>query len=201
MDNTSFPPSAVKRPIRPISNDGLLEALRGLGSGVGKSVAKDVTGQVGSDAFNALLGKFPRPGEMRLNRPSEFGKERSLSAARRIPERPRPPIIELDSFNVKQELQTVRAELQALVQSVKNLKQEVHKSVAETPVDPGIYHLNFFDHLRSMLKILKEQIDDSRSWLALSTTRKKQKGYWGSYQKHGTQFGLSSERTSATQSG
>ncbi|MEK7119300.1 MAG: DUF5660 family protein, partial [Patescibacteria group bacterium] len=69
------------------------------------------------------------------------------------------------------------------------------------PVAPGVYHLNFFERLKSMLKILREQIEDSSSWLSLQNNRKKKKRYWGMYKKHGTSFGLSHERNLATQAG
>ena len=69
-------------------------------------------------------------------------------------------------------------------------------------MDPGIYHVNFFERLRSILKVLREQIDDSRTWLALSAQRKQKKlGYWGMFKKHGTSFGLSNERSIATSAG
>jgi hypothetical protein len=81
------------------------------------------------------------------------------------------------------------------------LNTEVKKAITDVPVDAGVYHINFFERLRSMSVLLRQSVDDSRSWLSLSTSRKKQKGYWGKYKKHGTQFGLSADRTPATQTG
>ena len=81
------------------------------------------------------------------------------------------------------------------------LSTEIHKAVAEVPVDPGIYHVNFYEKLKAVLKTLREQIDDSRSWLTLHQSRKKKMGYWGMFKKHGTTFGLSNERSIATSAG
>jgi hypothetical protein len=71
----------------------------------------------------------------------------------------------------------------------------------ETPVDPGIYHVTFLERLRSFIQLLREQVDDSRTWLTVSSKRQKKMAFWGLYKKHGTQFGLSSERTVSTQAG
>jgi len=57
------------------------------------------------------------------------------------------------------------------------------------------------ERISSILKLLREQVDDSRTWLSLHTNRKQKRGFWGMYKKHGTQFGLSNERTLATQAG
>jgi hypothetical protein len=46
------------------------------------------------------------------------------------------------------------------------------------------------------------KIEDGRAWLETFAKRKKKKlGYWKMYKKHGTTFGLSHERTIATQTG
>ena len=119
----------------------------------------------------------------------------------RRPEINRQPLIEREQLHVREQLAAIRAELKALSETIKNFNQDVQKAINEIPARPGIYHLNFMERLRSVLKILREQIEDSRTWLSLSTGRKKKKQYWGLYKKHGTQFGLSSERTLATQAG
>jgi hypothetical protein len=68
----------------------------------------------------------------------------------------------------------------------------------EMPVSPGIYHVNFFERLRSIIQLLRQQVEDSRTWLLMVTTKRTQKDYWCMYSKHGTTFGLSSERIIAT---
>lgn len=184
------------------TNDSILEALRDLSSGVGKTVSRDVAGRVSSDVLSSLFGKMPnRQGEMQANEQISLGSERRSMNPVRRPEVIRQPMIRREEVNLKQQIDAVRQELKAIAQSLKSLQQEVQKAVDDVPVEPGIYHLNFMARLRSVLLILREQIEDSRSWLALFTSRKKQKNYWGMVKKHGTKFGLSSERTMATQAG
>ncbi len=209
MDDTAFQPQPVKKqpPKRP-ANDSILESLRGLGTGVGKTVTKDVAGKVAADAFASLFGSLPKQGELKPNQPvsvdqdrTPFRPERMPFPAFRRPEIHRPPMVRLEEVNLKQQIEAVRQELKALAASIKSLNSEIQKTIIETPVMPGIYHVNFFEKLKSFLKILREQIDDSRTWLSFQNNRKKKMGYWGMYKKHGTSFGLSNERTSATQAG
>ena len=55
---TNQPQPAKKKPT--YTNNSILESLRDLGSGVGKSVAKDVVGTVASDALTSLFGQIGR---------------------------------------------------------------------------------------------------------------------------------------------
>ncbi len=202
MNSTNFWPTPPKKK-NSYTNDSIIESLRTLGSGVGKTVARDVLGKGGSDALKSLFGTLPKTGEMKPNQELPL-RPRTYERPIRSPYRPEIDLTKLsdaDSIRVKQQLESVRIELKALSSSIKNFNQDIQKAVNEIPVNPGVYHLNFMERLRSILKILREQIEDSRSWLILSTNRKKKRQYWGLYKKHGTQFGLSSERTLATQAG
>lgn len=197
-----FQPYQTKKPQNKRSNATVLESLRDIGSGVGKTITKDVAGKVAADAFSSLFGSMPKSGEFGKNRQVEFPhEERAFASNKKAPEFDRRAMLNADQLHVKQELEAVRTELKALSQTIKQFSLEVNKAIHDEPIEPGIYHINFYQRLRSLLLLLKEQIDDSRTWLMVSTGRKKKKQYWGLYKKHGTKFGLSSERTMATQTG
>lgn len=184
------------------SNDNILEAIRGLTGGVGKTLTRDVVTQGGSDALNSLFGSLPKRGEMRPNEPIDPSRERQpVPAPFRRPEIARQPVIHIEEQGLKQKIEAIRGELKLLATSVKKLNTEIEKAVADVPVNPGVYHLNFLERLKGVLAVLREQVEDSSSWLALFSARKQKKQYWGLYKKHGTKFGLSSERTIATQAG
>ncbi|MBI2404880.1 hypothetical protein HYV22_01725 [Candidatus Gottesmanbacteria bacterium] len=201
--NNPFQTQAKVKP-KLYTNDSILEALRSVGGGVTQAVGKDVMGKGTSDVLAALLGQTPKTsGELQENQAINFRKpeHKAAPAPIRREEAPRQSLSDLDTMKVKGELAAVRQELKALSDSIKAFHQEVQKAVSDVPVNPGVYHVNFLERLRSILKILREQIEDSRTWLTLSTNRKQKKMYWGLYKKHGTKFGLSSERTLATQAG
>lgn len=191
-----------KKPVNNTVNDSILESLRSIGGGVGKTVVKDIAGKGASDALKSIFGTIPtqNQGELHPNESFDFNKEKYMPQYRR-PEAALRPQIKTEDIGIKEKIDAVRMELKSLSQSVKQLQTEITKAVSETPVDPGIYHLNFFERLRLILKVMRQQIEDSRSWLATWSTRKKKMGFWGKYKKHGTQFGLSSERSTATQAG
>jgi len=183
------------------ANDNILESIRGLGGGIAGSSA-DAGKNIARDVFSSLTGGAIYQ-ELKPNQSVEFAsnqkRETEVSMVRAQ---------ELHSARIREEqtrvvkqLEAVRQELKALAQSVKNLHQEITKAVLETPVAPGVYHVNFFELLQSYIRVLKEQVDDSRTWLAAWFTRRKKQGYWGMYKKHGTSFGLSGERTIATSAG
>jgi hypothetical protein len=202
MNNTAF--AQTKQPKRPaaFNNDSILEALRDLSGGVGKTVSRDVAGRVASDALASLLGAPVKQGELRQNESIDFPVERQPRPQFRRPEiRPAEKVIFHEDAQIKQQLEAVRAELSALSKSVKMLTIDMQKAVTEVPVNPGVYHITFYEQLRALLQMLREQIDDSRSWLTMHQSRKKKMGYWGMFKKHGTSFGLSNERSLATSAG
>lgn len=190
------------------TNDNILESLRGVGGNVVKASA-DTASKIGTDVLASLFGSLPKSGEMKADQPIDFTPDLPAGRQERQPlpqigRRPdilRPPTVNIQEINLKQQLDAVRAELKGIAESLKNLHQDVQKAISEVPVEPGIYHINFFARLKSFLKLLREQIDDSRTWLNLSMSRRKKMGYWGMFKKHGTTFGLSSERSIATAAG
>ncbi len=181
-------PQQKKTP-RTFANDNILEAIRGLTSGVA------------TDALKSVVGTMPKSGEMKPGQTIDVGHEREqvVQPVRRVEMRPQ--VFHTEEQGLKQKIDAIRQELKMLASSIKQLNTEVGRAVTEVPVVPGVYHLNFFERLRGILKVLRQQVDDSRSWLNLWTNRKEKKQFWGLYKKHGTKFGLSSERTMATQAG
>jgi hypothetical protein len=185
----------------PIINDNILESLRGVGNNVGKTVAHDVAGKIPSDILASLLGQNPQSNEQKYNQQGDINPERPMPFPFRRPEIVRPPIVHAEEIGIKQKIEAVRQELVALSASVKKLNTEIDKAVNEIPINPGVYHLNFLERLKNVIKMMRENIDDGQSWLQSFNSRKQKKQYWGMYKKHGTSFGLSNERTLATQAG
>jgi hypothetical protein len=200
-----LPVSQSKKKQTTYQNDNILESVRGIGVNVGKTISQDVISRGAGDALQSLFGT-PKSGELHQNQPIEFTqkeenpREPQQEVRHTQPEQPAIGKSE-DAQAVQAQLNAVRTELKALIASLNNLQVEMQKTIEETPVDPGVYHVNFFEKLRTLILILKQQVDDGRNWLALTSGRKKKQNYWGMYKKHGTQFGLSNERKMSTQAG
>lgn len=197
-------PSTQKKKQTSYTNDSVLESLRDFGSGITKTVAKDVIARSASDALSSLFGQ-PTGGDFKPPSPIvEAFPEHSpnrLSPVRR-PEVYKPIIADKrEESGLREKVAEVRAQLVALAASIKKFNREVERAVEDIPARPGVYHLNFLERLRGVIMILRQQIEDSSSWLALWSHRKQKRQYWGMYKKHGTSFGLSSERGVSTQAG
>jgi hypothetical protein len=93
-------------------------------------------------------------------------------------------------------------ELKRLTKSSKELEVTFKEiTVEQKPVNPGKYHLNFFTWMLATIRSARMKVEDSKNWASLFSAKKVKKEYWSLFKKHGTSFGLSGERTVATQTG
>lgn len=201
---------SVKRRIA--DSDSFLEALRDLGSGVVDSAVHDVAGGIASEAFNQITGR--QTGELKPNQPVDLTKkypeflQKEEQLERRF-QRQFSEIRQQERLVYKQteqetqlKIRAILAELQKLAESTKNLAKEVEIASAQIPVEPGTYHLSFFERLRQTIILFRKRIEESATWLmAVNQKAKKRNYYWAQVRKSGTKFLLSQERYMATQAG
>jgi len=203
------------------NEDSLLEQLRDIGRGTVKNFTKDLVGGVTQDALKSLFGT-PQSGELKPNQPLSLDQPPDQPAIDNefYPEmpfglgKPKKPEIKPDPYLertiakfreqeqlVAQKIEEIRIELKSLIAALKNVDLELVNAVEEQVVDPGTYHLNFLDRLRTILKLMRQNINDSASWLRVMRSRKKERRFWSMFKKRGTEFGLSNERVVAQQVG
>lgn len=112
-----------------------------------------------------------------------------------------------EDTNVQKETQLLVAKLKEqiviLEKSELALSHEISKvKVEQIPQKSGIYYIRYLEWLLTVIRSLQIRVSEGRTWLETFSQRKKKKlGYWKMYKKHGTTFGLSHERTRATQTG
>jgi hypothetical protein len=103
------------------------------------------------------------------------------------------------------QIQEALAEIQQLIKSSKELQTEFADfAVMDAPTEVGDYDLNFFEWLILTIKQAREKVEDSGAWLSTVKGKNGKKGgqdYWSMFKKHGTQFGMSNERSAATSVG
>jgi hypothetical protein len=222
MDPTSQPKK--QQPIK--VNDSLVEQMRDLGRGVGKTIARDLVGGIAQDALSSLFGT-PKSGNLKpgqgvnLTQPTAPKPNEVVRNPARLPfmperfpfpfrkkEQPKPMFtqeqmnhLRAQESQVAQKIEEIRMELKALVSEIQAVNSEIQRAVTERVIDGGQYHMSFFDRLKVILKLALQEMKESRSWLNTQSSRKKQKSYWAQYKKKGTTFGLSHERSVATQVG
>lgn len=107
------------------------------------------------------------------------------------------------SQETSQILSELKKQVTVLQKSEKALSNEISKvKVDQLPPQAGIYYLRYFEWLSGLIRGLTVKINQGTAWLAAFNERSKKKmGYWKKYKKHGTTFGLSQERSLATQTG
>lgn len=196
-----------------IKSEGLIEQLRDIGRGVGKNVTRDLLQGVTTDALSSLFGA-PKQGVMHEGQEINLHKKPDKPEA--IPEssplksrdRYRSPFadeslarLQRYEAEVDQKIEEIRQELKALIATLKVVDKQIEQAVDEQYIDPGLYHLTFLDRLKTILKLMRQNLTNSSSWLSVMRSRKKERLYWNMYKKKGTSFGLSNERNVATQVG
>ncbi|MFH1840846.1 MAG: DUF5660 family protein [Candidatus Shapirobacteria bacterium] len=191
MTNKSHSGQA-KRPVA--NNDSFLEALRGLGSG-------------------GIKKGLPRSGEMTPGQDLDFDnfqeQQEKLENQRRffhqdyLNLRRREEVIwTKQEQEVKLQVKAILSELKQIAASTKDLTKEITFAAAQTPVEAGVYHLNFFEKLRLALIELKKRVEESATWLAAFNQKSKKRNYyWNQFKKSGTKFTLSADRYMSTQVG
>lgn len=191
-----------------------LEALTGLSRSAVDEAKIQITKAITDDIPAALGLPAGRQAFSGTLRPNESFSIEDLKAAEKQGERQaegrfsnrleQERLVFLRSENNKNtQIQQILSEIAQLAKSVGEFGKEVEVATLQAPINPGIYHSNFFAQLRRFMLDLKKQVAESKHWLATANARAaKQKGYfWGQAQKSGTKFLLSSERYMVTTTG
>lgn len=195
-DNKKLKPGLVKR--------NVIESLKDIGSdfsGQGADFLKNTS----EDFFKELVGFRPsvkRSGEMKPGESIEMasvisGKEQENKKLRAQIALERN--LSADEKRISQEkIQTLRSQLQQmtveivkLAQSTGDLATQTEVAMVEVPVNPGVYHVIFFEKVLEFLRSFRKKIDEASVWLASTNKRAEKKNYWSTYKKKGSSFLLS----------
>lgn len=99
------------------------------------------------------------------------------------------------------ELQAIMQEIKRVAESTQNLAETARASMISAPVEPGIYHVNFFQNLLEFLQSFRKRIDLTATWMQGANKRAEKKNYWSQYRKKGTSFLLNPESYSQRSAG
>lgn len=185
-----------------------LEALKDISGSTAKQMRTEA-GKISEDFMDQLLGIRPAPknysGEIIPGEPLEFSdvmsgrhdenvKAKKQIAFERSLLREEEVRIEKKSNELKMQLTAVREEILILAQKTENLAEETQIAAMQAPIEPGIYHVIFFEKLLEFIKSFRRKIDESAIWLHSLNKRAQRKNAWGNnYKKSGSKYLLSSE--------
>ena len=188
-----------------ITRQNVLESLKDLGSGV-SAQSGDLLKNTSEDFLRELLGlgsiKVKRSGELKaggsiqmsevLNgKEEENQKLRNQISFERNLSNDEKRIAQDKGQELRLELNALMQEVQKVAASTQNLAQETEIAVMSAPVEPGVYHITFFESVLEFLQSFRKKIDFAATWLQSSNKRAEKKNYWSMYKKKGSSFLLS----------
>lgn len=191
-------------------SDNFVESIRDIGSSTLNSLKNDVVKGTAQSIFDQLIGST-RTGQAPTSDTANpaalenYIKEREAQAAEQARSKERAVHVQklrqsevLFSFadeKVRKEIEGVRQELAMLVQTMGQVQKQVENAIKDNVVDASVYHLNYFQKLKSWIIFMRKSLEDSSLWLATSKGRGAGKGYyWNQVGKSGTKYSMSHER-------
>lgn len=201
---------------RKYSSDSFLEAFRDLGNNVVDGFKNDVVKGTGKGIADTLFGanrSVQEPSSFE-GQPSNSGnlyqREADLENKYRKQARWQAEIFKKQENilftrqdrETKLQVQALQGEIHQLVKASNELSKEAEIASTQVTPDVGVYHINFFEKLRNLIKALRSKIQESSYWLSEWNKKSKKKNYyWGQAKKHGSSFMLHNDRQVATQTG
>ncbi len=188
-----------------IQTQNVLESLRDLGTGAAESVARDVidpreileqivgakkpkkfTGEISAGQSIEMKDIISGKNEEQKNLEKQLAFEQNLR-------REQESLFAEKSNELKLQLKALMNEVENLASTTGDLVEEVNVANMQAPIEPGIYHIMFFQKLLEFVKSYRKKVDEAVVWLHSVNTRAQKKNYWASYKKHGSKFLLSGE--------
>jgi len=183
----------------------VIESLKDLGGDFG-SQSSDLLKTTSEDFFKELVGiKGPetkRSGELKAGESVEMaaiisGKEEEnkklrvqISLERNLAADEK-RLSEQKMQELRLQLQAISVEIAKLANSTGNLAAQAEIAMMEVPINPGVYHVIFFEKVLEFLQSFRKKIDEAVVWLSSTNKRAEKKNYWSMYKKKGSSFLLS----------
>ncbi len=192
-------------------NQNPVEALGNMLGGIGDSITSDLVAPGASDFIEQMFGVKEQKKPAKTGGDLHEGEALDLKKASHSEIEPaidyRREIIHADKTSssenreIKARVEEILSEIQKLAQSSQELESQFKDVVVQPQiVNPGKYHENLFQWMYTIVKTARMRIEESVGWMSAMHS-KKDKKYWSMFKKHGTSFGLSNERSVATQVG
>ncbi len=190
-------------------NPNPLEALKDIGANTAKQMREEIA-QFPQDFIDSLLGGTPTsqnhsgeivPGEaMEMNEvisgkyEEQVVVKQQIAFERRLLDEEKSQT-EKKTNELKIQLKMIQEELVAIAQNTQTLAKETEIAAYQQTVNPGVYHVIFFEKLLEFIKSFRKKINEANVWLASANKRagKKAKGWVANYNQHGAKYLLSGE--------
>lgn len=99
---------------------------------------------------------------------------------------------------IQKQIEDIRLQLKDLAKQIVKYDQNVTSAIQMQVVNPGSYHMSFFEHLRNIIQLLQKNVAEANSWLSIYKKRGQQKGaFWQNASKGGTSYMMANEHSIA----
>lgn len=202
----------MNRPQKPknakqVQRVNVLESLKDMGNSAGKAIKDELLKDTSEEFFRQLFGvkeekKYKgdiNPGEslemddVYSGTSEENQKLKQQIALERNMSQEEKGLAEKKVNTLKIQLHALTQEVGQLAQATQNIGEEVRLASMQAPVEPGVYHIVFFEKLLEFIRNFRKKIEDAGVWLEAVNKRAEKKNFWGMYKKSGSKFFLSSE--------
>lgn len=184
-----------------------LESLKDIGTSATKSLKEDLIEKVPRDFMEQIFGPRIRnySGEISPGESIEIEEvftgqyeekknlEKKLALERRLRQEEK-VLIERKTNELRIQINVLQEEVLTLAQKTQELGEETQIAAMQVPVEPGVYHVIFFEKLIEFIKSFTKKIEEASVWLHATNKRAQKKNVWGArYKKYGAKYLLSGE--------
>lgn len=200
------------------SSNPFARALQEIGGTTVKQ-ASAIPGQMVNDAFSSIFGtNTPASQENQTNQDNADSASNTSPFAKALEQQNSPESLaefELEKqravrhkelqmtevFNFreakdKELIKQLQQQLRALAKEMKTLDGSVTTAIHADVVDPGTYHVHFFQQLLNFVVLMRKRVQEANTWIENFNARGKKKGaFWGQVysKKGGTAYLMSQE--------
>lgn len=209
-------PGHNSKPSSPMSSNPFARALQEIG-GSTVSQAKAIPGEMLNDAMSAIFGAgSATPSTSEPNNQSESNKnpfakameqnsllekertEMDLEKQRAVrhKEMQMTEVFNLREAKDKELIKQLQEQLRALAKEMKTLDGSVKTAIQSDVVDPGTYHVHFFQQLLNFVILMRKRVHEANTWIENFNSRSKKQGaFWSQVasKKGGTAYLMSQE--------
>lgn len=209
--NNKTPTSNSKPVFKSNASNPFARAIQEIGGTTIKQAAA-IPGQMMEDALSAIFGSNSGP---QANNANETNQSPFASALENLTTSKTENSPELETqkalthqemqltevFNLreskdKEMIKQLQEQLRALAREMKTLDNSVKTSISQDVVDPGTYHVHFFQQLLNFVFLLRKRVQEANTWIENFNNRSKKQGaFWNQVysKKGGTAYFLSQE--------
>jgi len=184
----------------------IIETLGSLGSDAARVLTHDVfkSTAVSEQLFGKVeSGQKKVSGELRAGESVSFGNKEAAKqvAFERYLLQEEKMAFEEKTNQLRLELKAIMQEVQYMAKATASLEAEVKTAAFQAPINPGKYHLVFFEHILETIQSFRKKIESAGVWLASVNKRAQKKGFWNQYKQQKSSFLLNPESYNARSAG